>query len=32
MEELYFTYSKITVTFEPSGIEAEDDWKNPVAQ
>jgi type VI secretion system secreted protein Hcp len=32
MEEVYFTYSKITVTFEPAGIEAEDDWKNPVSQ
>lgn len=29
METISFTYSKITHTFEPKGIEAEDDWNTP---
>ncbi|MCF8104191.1 MAG: Hcp family type VI secretion system effector [Desulfohalobiaceae bacterium] len=29
MEELQFTYSKIIWTYEPDGIESEDDWKAP---
>lgn len=29
MEEVSFSYEKIVWTYEPDGIEAEDDWKNP---
>ncbi|NOQ30571.1 MAG: type VI secretion system tube protein Hcp [Helicobacteraceae bacterium] len=29
MEDVCFTYEKITTTYEPSGIEAEDNWKEP---
>lgn len=29
METVLFTYEKITWTFVPDGIEAEDDWKAP---
>jgi type VI secretion system secreted protein Hcp len=29
MEDVSFTYRKITWTWEPDGIEAEDDWKAP---
>lgn len=29
MEHLAFTYTKIIHTFEPKGIEAEDDWNTP---
>lgn len=29
MEKLSFTYSKIIHTFEPKGIEADDDWNTP---
>jgi type VI secretion system secreted protein Hcp len=31
MEEVSFTYSKISWTYEPGGIESEDDWKAPKA-
>ncbi|MBA2880268.1 type VI secretion system secreted protein Hcp [Desulfosalsimonas propionicica] len=31
MEVLQFTYSKIIWTYEPDGIESEDDWKAPKA-
>jgi len=31
MEVISFSYEKITVTYEPDGIEAEDDWKQPKA-
>ena len=29
MEEVSFSYEKIVWTYEPDGIEAEDDWKSP---
>lgn len=29
MEEVSFTYEKIVWTYEPDGVEAEDDWKAP---
>ncbi len=29
MEEVSFSYEKIVWTYEPDGIEAEDDWKTP---
>ena len=29
MEVISFSYGKITVTYEPDGVEAEDDWKQP---
>jgi len=29
MEVVSFSYEKITVTYVPDGIEAEDDWKQP---
>lgn len=29
MEEVEMTYSKITWTYEPDGVSAEDDWKTP---
>ncbi|XCN73039.1 MAG: Hcp family type VI secretion system effector [Candidatus Electrothrix aestuarii] len=29
MEEVWFSYEKIVWTFNPDGIEAEDDWKSP---
>jgi type VI secretion system secreted protein Hcp len=29
MEKVSFTYSSITHVFEPKGIEAEDNWKEP---
>lgn len=31
MQTLQFTYSKIIWTYEPDGIETEDDWKAPKA-
>jgi type VI secretion system secreted protein Hcp len=31
MEEIWFTYSTITWTYEIDGIEAEDSWKKPAA-
>jgi type VI secretion system secreted protein Hcp len=31
MENLSFTYEKITWTYEPDGIEAEDSWLAPKA-
>ena len=31
MEDLAFTYEKITWTYEPDGIEAEDSWLAPKA-
>ncbi len=31
MEEIQFTYEKIIWTYEPDGVEAEDDWKNPAS-
>ena len=31
MEEVSFSYEKIVWTYEPDGIEAEDDWKAPKA-
>ncbi|MAF03341.1 MAG: type VI secretion system tube protein Hcp, partial [Herbaspirillum sp.] len=29
MEDISFTYEKITWTFDPDGIEAEDSWLAP---
>ncbi len=29
MEEVFFSYEKIVWTYEPDGIESEDDWKSP---
>ncbi len=29
MEEVSFSYEKMVQTYEPDGIEAEDDWKTP---
>lgn len=29
MEEVFFSYEKIVWTYEPDGVEAEDDWKTP---
>lgn len=29
MEEVSFSYEKIVWTYEPDGIESEDDWKSP---
>ncbi len=31
MEEVSFSYSKISWTYEPAGIESEDNWKAPSA-
>jgi type VI secretion system secreted protein Hcp len=31
MENVSFTYKKITWTWEPDGIEADDDWKAPAS-
>uniref|UniRef100_UPI004056326E Hcp family type VI secretion system effector n=1 Tax=Candidatus Electrothrix sp. TaxID=2170559 RepID=UPI004056326E len=31
MDEVQFSYEKIVWTYNPDGIEAEDDWKNPTA-